>query len=207
VRVALPDELVRAAQRRRHALAVVDDLALLEQWGRVGRVVIVGAVSYDLVVSPDIDVEVFTRGTPLVADGFEVAAQLAEHPRIRTVRFTNALTAADQGLYWQFRYRSDDATDWEIDLWMLASDHPGPLSTTMIEPMSRTLTPETRRRILFLKEARTRGEIDGVASIDIYRAVLDGRVTSADELRAFLGSDYTPALTPWLPNPNRSVPT
>jgi hypothetical protein len=200
VGVSVSRELERAEERSRQALAVVDDLALVERWGRVGRVVLVGAVSYDLVVSPDVDFEVFTDGVPKVSDGFAVAAHLAEHRRIRKVRFTNALASVDQGLYWQFLYRSDDATEWKVDVWMLASDHPGPLSTWMIEPMRQALTPESRRRILRLKEARTRGEVDGVASIDIYRAVLEDGVDSVDELRAYLGSDYVPMLTPWLPN-------
>jgi len=193
-------ELHRAAERRRDALAVMEDLGLIEHWSRAGRVVVVGAVAYDLVVSPDVDLEVFTDGVPGIDAGFVVAAQLAEHPRITKVRFTNALRSADQGLYWQLRYHSDDETEWKIDVWMLADDHPGPLSTSMIEPMRRALTAESRRRILQLKEARARGEIMDIASIDIYRAVLEGGVSTAAELGVFLGRDYTPALTPWLPN-------
>lgn len=194
------DELVRAAARRRDALRVMEDLALVRRWSAAGQVAVVGAVSYDLVVDADIDLEVFTDGAPNVSDGFAVAAGLAEHPQIRKVRFTNALAAEDQGLYWQFRYQSDDATDWKIDVWTLASDHPGPLSAWMVEPMRLGLTRNARRMILKLKEARSRGEIDGVASIDIYRAVLDGRVDSVDGLRRFLGPGYKPMLTPWLPS-------
>ena len=195
-----PDELSRAASRRRQALAVISDLGLIDRWSQVGRAVVVGAVAYDLVVSPDIDLEVFTDGAPVIRKGFEVAAQLAEHPRVKRVRFTNALASADRGIYWQLRCQSEDGGDWKIDVWMLANEHAGPLSAWMVEPMRRALTPESRRSILTLKEARARGEVGAVASIDIYRAVLDGGVSTSADLHEFLGSGYVPALTAWLPS-------
>ena len=126
-------------------------------------------------------------------------AELAEHPRVTKARFTNALATEDQGLYWQLRGRDDEGDEWKVDVWTLAHDHPGPLSTSLVAAMRSALDPARRRCILTLKEARAAGETRAVASIDIYRAVLDRGVTTPDELEVFLGPDYSPSLTPWLP--------
>lgn len=193
--------LIRAEQRRHRALSLVDELGLRERWAPVGRVELVGAVAHGLVVSHDIDFEVFTRGEPNVADGFAVLSSLAEHPRVRKAQFTNALRTADQGLYWQIRCVDADSIEWKVDLWTLAEDHPGPCAAWIVEPMQRALTDASRRAILTLKEARAAGQTIPVASIDLYRAVLDGGVQTPEELSAFLGPDYTPSLTPWTPTP------
>ena len=199
--LVVDDVIGRAARRRAKALGVIDDLELIRRWSTVGRVELVGAVAYDLVVSPDIDMEVFTDGTPRIRDGFRVLAELAEHPSVTRARFTNALDTADQGLYWQLRCRDDDGDEWKVDIWTLDRDHPGPLSTALVAAMRSAVRTDDRRRILTLKEARAAGAAQGVASIDIYRAVLDGGVTTPDELEAFLGPNYAPSLTPWLPAP------
>ena len=193
------DVLHRADRRREQALGLIEDLELVRRWSEVGRVELVGAVAYDLVVSRDVDMEVFTRGTPRIRDGFRVLAELAEQPTVTKARFTNALDAEDQGLYWQLRCRADDGDEWKVDVWTLDENHPGPLSTSLVAAMRAAVGDDQRRHILTLKEARLAGALRGVASIDIYRAVLDGGATTAEEVEAFLGPDYTPSLTPWLP--------
>ena len=201
MRVVDDDVLHRADLRRRTALTLIEDLELVPRWSQVGRVVLVGAVAYDLVVSPDIDIEVFTRGTPKVRDGFRVLAALAEHPRVTKARFTNALGSVDQGLYWQLRCRDDEGELWKVDLWTLDEEHAGPLSALLVEPMRSAVDDAIRRRILTLKESRAASETAAIASIDIYRTVLDGGVVTPAELELFLGPDYSPRLTSWLPTP------
>ncbi|MHB0956880.1 MAG: hypothetical protein ACYC0X_13160 [Pirellulaceae bacterium] len=56
------DLLERAARTRRQAQAILDDLGLLEKWRRFGRPVLVGAVSFDLAVAPDIDMVLAKNG-------------------------------------------------------------------------------------------------------------------------------------------------
>jgi hypothetical protein len=135
VRVVDESLLDRARRRRSAALELVDDLDLFARWSQIGRVVLVGAVAYDLVVSPDIDIEVFTHGTPQIRDAFRVLAEVAEHPRVTKVRFTNALSSVDQGLYSQVRCYDDNGQEWKVDVWTLDESHPGPLSSALIAPM------------------------------------------------------------------------
>ena len=194
------DDILRCAAIRRHrALEIAAALDLSARWSAVGEVVSVGAVAYDLVVSRDLDYEVFTAGPPTVRGGFEVLTELAELPAVTGVRFTNALDTADHGLYWQVRCRDDDAEPWKIDVWTLPVDHPGPCAAWLVEPMRQALTNDLRVAILRLKEARTNGHIPNIASIDLYRAVLDDGVRTHDDLRAWVGNDYAPTLTHWRP--------
>ena len=194
------DDVLRCAAIRRHrALEIAAALDLSARWSAVGEVVLVGAVAYDLVVSRDLDYEVFTAGPPTVRDGFQVLTDLAELPAVTGVRFTNALDTADHGLYWQVRCRDDDGEPWKIDVWTLPVDHPGPCAAWIVEPMRQALTNDLRVAILRLKEARTNGQIPNIASIDLYRAVLDDGVHTQDDLRAWVGNDYAPTLTHWRP--------
>lgn len=200
------DFLRRAARQRHLAQQVAGDLDLVARWSAVGRVVLVGAVAYDLVVSPDLDYEVFTADTPTVAAGFRVLAALAELPSVTAARFSNALDTSDRGLYWQARCRHSDQ-EWKIDVWTLARDHPGPCAAWIVGPIRRALTDELRVTILRLKEACAAGQIRHVASIDIYRAVIDDGVRTIDDLRRWIGPNYESGLTNWRPrgseNPGR----
>ncbi len=158
-----------------------------------------GAVAYDLVVSRDLDYEVFTAEPPTMRPGFRVLADLAELPSVTAVRFSNALDTPDQGLYWQVRCRDDAGEEWKIDVWTLAHDHAGPCAAWIVEPMRRALNDELRAAILRLKEARADDQIPHLASIDIYRAVIDDGVRTADDLRGWIGPHHKPGLTPWRP--------
>jgi hypothetical protein len=191
--------LQRAARRRRQAGELESALDLIARWSNVGEVVPVGAVAFDLVVSHDIDYEVFTPEAPAVRAGFGVLADLAELPTVTATRFRNAANTPDQGLYWQVRCRHDDGDEWKIDIWTLARDHPGPCAAWIVEPMRRVLTDELRAAILRLKELRAAGQIPGIASIDIYRAAIDDGVRTADDLRAWIGQAHTSTLTHWRP--------
>jgi hypothetical protein len=181
-------------------MLVADNLKLVERWSSVGHVVQVGAVAYDLVVTRDIDYEVFTSGEPTISDGFKVLAELAEHPRVTKARFWNALGKPDQGLYWQVRCLDDQGQEWKVDLWTLSDNHPGPCAAWIVEPMKQALTNELRLAILLLKEARAAGLTREVASIDLYRAVIEGGARTPASLDSWLGPNYSPSLTAWRPS-------
>lgn len=192
-------ELVeRATRRRRQAEAILDDLRLFEKWRRFGRPVLVGAVSLDLAVAPDIDMEVYCPELR-IEHGFQVLAECVLHPRIAAASFLNALSTPDKALYWQLRYHASDGTDWKIDMWSAPEDYDLPRGENFVQPMLESLTEETRRAILGLKEARAEGRLPEVISIDLYRAVLDGGVRTPDDMRQWLQSNRTGVLTDWRP--------
>ena len=190
------DVLEREAARQRRAREVVARLGLFERWAEVGIPKLVGSAAFGLMVAPDIDIEIYCE-LPTVEAGFSVMSELARRPGVWKVRFSNELDAADQGLYWQLRYRADGSEVWRIDAWLLAHDHPGPRAVDLVEAMKRVLTVEARTAILVIKEA----VLDGpdVHSIEIYEAVLDAGVRSPDEFLAWRAHREPVSLTFWRP--------
>jgi hypothetical protein len=197
--VTTDDLLARSRDRRAVAVRLIEELSLVDRWSAVGRVVQVGAVAHNLVVSPDIDFEVYSRDRPVIRECFEVVASLAEHPRVSKARFWDALDSPDQGLYFQVRALADDARVWKVDTWVLGPDHPGPRAAALVEPMRQVLTDELRATILRLKEARGEGQTPPIESIDLYRAVIDDGIGTVGELRAWLDRSTSPGLTEWKP--------
>jgi hypothetical protein len=191
--------VIQRAQERRHiAECILAELGLLQKWSVFGRPVIVGALAYDLLVSPDIDMEIYCPVLK-IEHGLQVIGECALHPRITKARFSNELGGRDKALYWQLRYRYDDANEWKIDMWSAPADYDLPRAEHLVEPMRAALIPETRWAILELKEMRLADSTLACPSIDLYRAVLDDGVRSAAELRSWLQTHETGALTGWKP--------
>ncbi len=96
--IATQDALARAAQRLQVAYDILDRLQLFERWRPFGNPILVGAVAYELVVAPDIDMEIYCD-EPRIEDGFTVLRACALQPGTRQARFANELDGPDLGLY------------------------------------------------------------------------------------------------------------
>lgn len=155
-------------------MAVLEDLGLLSRWAAHGEVHLVGSVALDLVVEPDIDLEIYSA-SPDIGKGFTVLAALAVLPGVRRARFTNTLDTADPGLYFQLQYEREGTT-WKIDMWYLADDYPGPRGNELTGPLLSALTPVTRDRILAIKETAL-DRAEPVRGIRVYQAVLGEEIT------------------------------
>ncbi|WP_159080356.1 hypothetical protein [Nocardia suismassiliense] len=193
-----PDVLEQSRERVRQAHEILGRLRLFERWQEFGSPVLVGAVACELALAPDIDVEIYCD-TPRIEDGFTVLRDCAMLDEVRKARFGNHLDDADEGLYWRLDYRAADGTDWKIDMWALARDHPGPCAAQLVRPLRDALTPETRRTILELKSLMQRGAIPRCPSIDIYRAVIDGGLRSGSDLSEWVAAHPRNDLTFWQP--------
>ena len=124
----MSDPITRSAERLRSARSILAELRLVERWAVYGTPILVGAVAYELVVAPDIDIEVYCD-EPRIEDGFEILRDCSvQYPRVKKARFANELHGPDQGLYWQLRYLHDDGQLWKIDMWSLRRDHPEPVA-------------------------------------------------------------------------------
>ncbi|MFE2375103.1 hypothetical protein [Streptomyces sp. NPDC059398] len=200
----IPDtRLDRARRRRATAHTILDRLGLFERWRPLGAPVLVGSVALDLVVEPDIDMEVYSTA-PSVAEGFAVLAACAQLPGVRRVRFTNALDLPDRGLYWRLDYEFTHDETWKIDMWWLPSDHPGPRAADLVAPVRAALDDSTRDAVLSIKEdAAARGE--ATQGVWVYRAVLDHGVRTYDEFRAWCARTPTDGLVSWQPSATRTA--
>ncbi|MDX9979175.1 MAG: hypothetical protein RBU25_03910 [Lentisphaeria bacterium] len=155
-------------------------------------------MAYDLVVSPDIDMEIYCPDLR-IEHGFQVLGECALNPRVTKARFSNELNGADKALYWQLRYVYTDGVEWKIDMWSAPVDYGLPRSEELVGPMRAALTLETREAILRLKERRAQDAGLQCPSIDLYRAVLDDGVRTPAELRDWLATHSTGGLSDWKP--------
>ncbi|MEV7191007.1 hypothetical protein AB0N81_04240 [Streptomyces sp. NPDC093510] len=187
----------RARDRRSTALRILDALRLTERWQPFGDPVLVGSVALDLVVEPDIDLEIYCDA-PSVAQGFAALAPCAELPGVRGMRFANALDLDDQGLYWRLDYEAPSGGTWQIDMWLLAHDHPGPRAADLVAPVRAALTDGTRDAVLAVKEgAAERGE--PLPGVWVYQAVMDHGVRTYEEFVKWRAGTPTDGLTFWRP--------
>jgi len=201
----MTDVIERAADRTRVAESIVADLDLVRRWQTFGRPVLVGALAYDLLVDPDIDMEIYCSDLK-IEHGFGVLSQCALNQRVTKARFSNELAGRDKAIYWQLRYRQDDGTEWKIDMWSAPTDYDLPRGEHLVEPMRAALTRETRRIILELKELRVQDSSLRCPSVDLYRAVLDDNVCTPEQLRTWLESHEIGKLSDWKPKGNAQPP-
>ena len=84
-------------------------------------------------------------------------------------------------------------------MWSAHENYELPRGEHIVEPMRASLTPESREAILELKELRGLDSSLQCPSIDLYRAVLDDDVRTAEDLRTWLESHETGKLSDWRP--------
>jgi hypothetical protein len=100
----------------RVAQEVLGELDLVRRWVRYGEVVVVGSVGLELVVAPDIDLEIWSD-EPRVTDGFAVLGELAELPRVRRITYLDARDRHERGQYWKLEYERMPDETWTVDMW------------------------------------------------------------------------------------------
>lgn len=189
--------LDRQDARQNRARAVLDILRPLQRWEQFGEPMLCGAMSYGLLVAPDIDVEIF--GELRVDSGFSLVSEWAQDPAVERVLFINAVGEPDAGLGWELHYRFEGER-WSVQMWLLAADYDGPRSADLVAPMRAALGPGTRARILRIKEALVARE-DAYRSIDIYRSVLDYGVNDIEEYDRWCRSYSSTGMINWRPSP------
>ncbi|RZT12610.1 hypothetical protein EV649_6965 [Kribbella sp. VKM Ac-2569] len=191
----------RAEARLQAAHELLRNLDLIERWSAYGEVAVVGSVAIELVVDPDIDLEIRSE-EPCVADGFAVMSVLAELPQVRRITYLDARDRHEQGQYWKLEYETPDDT-WTVDIWVFGPEAIG--GGPLAEALRDVLTPATRDTILAIKEeAATRGE--RARGYWLYQAVLDGGASSYDEYRDWLGDRNIYERTGWLTDSSSTSP-
>lgn len=191
------DVLNRSKQMTAEANTILDELGLRKKWSALGDVHIVGAMSYDLMVKPDIDIEIFSD-SPKPSQALNLLHDLAEHPRIIEIKYRNHLNTPFNGFYFKMTYESETRLLWNIDMWLFHSNRQGPVSRDLVDGMTASLTNSSRELILLIKEDILRKNLD-YPSIFIYQAVLDGHIQHVDEFYDWVKTINLDCLTDWTP--------
>ena len=117
--------LDRQDARQKRARAVLAALRPLQRWERFGEPRLCGAMSYGLLVAPDIDIGIF--GDLRVDAGYSLVSEWARDPAVDRTLFINAVGAPDGGLGWELRNRRDGVR-WTVQMWLLSPEYDGPSS-------------------------------------------------------------------------------
>lgn len=190
------NSLMRAMQKKQQASAILEELQLFEKWCAVGDCYIVGATAYDLIVTPDIDIETFCDNP----EPSKIMIQLASlicHPNIVELKYHDYMQTDFQGHYFKLIYVKDKI-EWTIDMWLFANDRQGALSRDLVPYMTTYLTAKNREIILNIKEAVLQQELN-FSSVFIYQAVMDFGVQTIDEFLIWTKTHSTTVPFHWQP--------
>lgn len=187
--------LSRQDELQAEAGAVHADLDLDELLGRVGDPVRVGSAALGLMVRRDLDVTVVCPelGASTHEAVARIGARLTLHERVWQVRFRNDTGAWNtdpsypDGLYLGLGYQSSQGHKWSLDIWFVDEPDRQP-DLAHLRTMPARLTPEARAAILEIKQAWAERPEYGskVCSYDVYRAVLDDGIRTAEEFERHL---------------------
>ena len=185
------NSLERAAKKKVQAEKILNELNLIEKWETVGNCFLVGATAYDLIVTPDIDLETFSE-RPNPQTIMTELALLTQNTNVIELKYRDYTRTDFNGHYFKLIYQAEEM-EWNIDMWLFSSDRSGALSRDLVPFMKDNVTEEARIAILDIKEALLELN-ENYASIFIYQAVLEFGVRHID---GFLE---------WAKNHNTTIP-
>ena len=159
------NSLKRAFHKKQQAEKILRELQLIEKWNEIGDCFVVGATAYDLIVTPDIDLETFCEEINPVRIMKELSVLLA-NPNVLELKYHDYSKSDFNGHYFKLVYQVQEV-HWTIDMWLFSNNREGPLS--------RDIVP-----FLDIKEALMKKEQD-FSSVFIYQAVLDFGVNNVND--------------------------
>ncbi|MCC5801235.1 hypothetical protein [Rossellomorea vietnamensis] len=189
--------LERQKKKRETAECILQKLKLIERWSELGDSYLVGATAYDLMVSPDIDIETFSPD-PNPERVMEMLAEVVSDPDVLEIKYRNYRHTPFAGCYFKLVYQYENSEDWTIDMWLFHHDYSGPLSRDMVQPMNTALTKRDRGIILTIKEF-VRNTNKDVPSIYIYQSVLEGNVQNVEEFFIWFEKQERSKFNTWKP--------
>ncbi|MFT9819382.1 hypothetical protein [Lysinibacillus sp. NPDC056185] len=190
--------LKRAQERKETASLILKELALLEKWNTIGQAYVVGATAYDLLVDQDIDIETFCV-LPNVAEAMSILADLTGNPKVLELKYRNYLETPFNGYYFKIQYEHAPLEIWNIDMWLFSETRKGPLSRDLVSLMNDSLTIESRKYILNIKEELLKKSMV-LPSIYVYEAVLDYDIRRIDDFLNWMEKQNVDSQTNWRPS-------
>ncbi|MGE7693946.1 hypothetical protein ACQKNC_07475 [Lysinibacillus sp. NPDC094177] len=190
--------LERAQKRKETAMLILEELELLEKWNTIGQAYVVGATAYDLLVDLDIDIETFSY-CPNAAEAMSKLSDLTSNPKVLELKYRNYLESPFNGYYFKIQYQHMPSEIWNIDMWLFSETRNGPLSRDLVSFMTDSLTIESRKYILNIKEELLKKSII-LPSIYIYEAVLDHNIRCLDDFLNWIEQKDVDNQTNWRPS-------
>ncbi|MFJ7183376.1 hypothetical protein [Lysinibacillus xylanilyticus] len=192
--------LERASKRKETAMRILEELRLIEKWNTIGQAYVVGATAYDLLVDQDIDIETFCV-CPNAAEAMSILSDLTNNPKVLELKYRNYLETPFNGYYFKIQYEQMPSEIWNIDMWLFSEKRNGPLSRDLVSIMNDSLTLESRKYILNIKEELLKKSLV-LPSIYVYRAVLDHDIQCTEDFLNWMEQQDVDNQTNWRPSKN-----
>lgn len=192
--------LERASKRKVTAMRILEELKLIEKWNTIGQAYVVGATAYDLLVDQDIDIETFCV-RPNAEEAMSILSDLTNNPKVLELKYRNYLETPFNGYYFKIQYEQMPSEIWNIDMWLFSESRNGPLSRDLVPIMNDSLTIESRKYILNIKEELLKKSLV-LPSIYVYSAVLDHDIQCTEDFLNWIEQQDVDNQTNWRPSKN-----
>ena len=189
------DELLKSAEKlQREAKRIIDELGLFSILKKISEPSLVGSVENGLMVWPDIDIQAYMKKLNL-DKVLNLLREFALLPTVQKVQFSNFRELRRDHLkdrkHFPYAYyvglRSVQlSNEWKIDIWFWEKENPINNYNTA---NFLNITKEQKIAILRIKKAwldEKGGYKDKIASVDIYKAVLERGITNENDFRNFI---------------------
>lgn len=196
------DPFLRSRYLKEEATAIIHEAGLDSILRRYGNLHYTGSYFLDLMVWPDLDIELSLDPDPFSLDAFfDLGRAIAQACVVSWMTFYNRVwfrpfEHIPHGLYWNIRVEDDAFTEeWNIDLW---SFEPSVLEANwqQMQKTAAAIDEPKRRMIIELKHSllTEKGRTPRFSGYHIYQAVLFKGLTRREEIIRYLrdnGVDLT----------------
>jgi len=190
-------EIARLNQQK--AWEVIKRTDIFALWESIGaKVNLVGSLRSGLLMkNKDVDLHVYSDPVVL-SDSFSVMAKFAEHPAIRRIEYVNLLHTEEECIEWHAWYEDEEGEQWKFDMIHIrkGSAYDGYVER-VTDRIMELLTPDIRKTILQIKYDIP--DTEKIVGIEIYRAVLEGKVRTCNELIEWRKKNPISGVVEWLP--------
>ena len=181
---------------RQEASELLNKEGLLSMLNAFGTTQVIGSYTLDTMTWPDIDISMNLPDGQNVERFFELGKRIAAKFQITKMSYSNHFIrnfpGFDHGLYWGILLRYAER-EWKVDLWGYGdTDYQKHIAES--DALHQRLQQADRTAILRIKHVICqhpdyRGNVYN--SMAIYRAVLEDKVESVDEFKAWIEKTHT----------------
>ena len=191
--------LDKAKKMQSAASEIINETQVVKAWENIGaQINLVGSAAMGLMMEHrDIDFHIYTDPFRL-SDSFKAIATLAEHPRIRSLTYTNLIDAEDRCIEWHAQYQDEQDAMWQIDMIHILKDsfYAGYFEKVAAR-INEVMTEEKRIAILAIKDAAPADR--KVMGIRVYRAVIEDGITDWLSFEKWEQAHPITGIEKWMP--------
>lgn len=186
---------------RQRAKEVLEESGVAQVWADAGcKVEVVGSMRMGLMARHrDIDLHVYS---PEISEesSFAIAAMVARNPRVKEIKCINGLMTDECCVAWHFSYEAADGETWQFDVIHIVE---GSRYDGFFEEMADRIvllsSDEQKETILKLKFETPDNLPEPIPGVEYYEAVMDGGVSTLDELLRWVDMRRSQPPHYWMP--------